>query len=56
VPFPDTIFLFREAILVEWIDTREDLARLVSSVLVHEIAHHFGFSDEDIERLEAEIS
>ena len=56
VPFPDTIFLFREAILVEWIDTREDLAMLVSSVLVHEIAHHFGFSDEDIERLEAELS
>jgi len=56
VPFPDTIMLYREAILMEWIETGEDLARLVGSVLVHEIAHHFGFSDDDIERLEAEMS
>lgn len=33
---------------------REDLFRLVRNVLIHEIAHHFGFSDEDIERLEGE--
>lgn len=51
---PDTIFLFREAILVEWVETGEDLRLLVSSVLVHEIAHHFGFSDEDIEAVEGE--
>jgi acetylglutamate kinase len=56
VPFPETILLYREAILLEWIETGEDLGRLVGSVLVHEIAHHFGFSDEDIERLEAEMS
>ena len=55
-PFPDTILLYREAILLEWIETGEDLGRLVGSVLVHEIAHHFGFSDDDIERLEAEMS
>jgi predicted Zn-dependent protease with MMP-like domain len=54
--FPDTILLYREAILLEWIETGEDLRRLVVSVLVHEIAHHFGFSDEDIERIEAEMS
>jgi acetylglutamate kinase len=55
VPFPDTILLYREAILIEWIETGEDVRRLVASVLVHEIAHHFGFSDAEIERLEAEM-
>jgi acetylglutamate kinase len=56
VPFPDTIFLYREAILIEWIETAESLPKLVASVLIHEIAHHFGFSDAEIERLEAEIT
>jgi acetylglutamate kinase len=56
MPLPDTIYLYREAILLEWVETGEDLQRLVASVLIHEIAHHFGFSDADIERLEAEIS
>ncbi|HEV7458487.1 MAG TPA: metallopeptidase family protein [Roseococcus sp.] len=51
---PDTIFLYREPILLEWIETGEDLFRLVRNVLIHEIAHHFGLSDEDIERLEGE--
>jgi predicted Zn-dependent protease with MMP-like domain len=54
--FPDTILLFREAILLEWIENGEDLGRLVASVLVHEIAHHFGFSDAEIEAIEAEMS
>ena len=54
-PLPDRITLYREAILVEWIETGEDLSKLVTSVLVHEIAHHFGLSDEDIERLEQEV-
>jgi predicted Zn-dependent protease with MMP-like domain len=49
---PDMIFLYREALLLEWIETGEDLFRLVRSVLIHEIAHHFGFSDADIERIE----
>lgn len=51
---PDTILLFREPILLEWIETGEDLFRLVRNVLIHEIAHHFGLSDEDIARLEGE--
>jgi predicted Zn-dependent protease with MMP-like domain len=51
---PDTILLYREPILVEWIETGEDLFRLVRNVLIHEIGHHFGFSDEDIARLEGE--
>ena len=52
---PDRIFLYREAILMEWIETGEDLGRLVASVLVHEIAHHFGISDEEIDRIEASL-
>lgn len=51
---PDTIILFREPILLEWVETGEDLFRLVRNVLIHEIAHHFGFSDDDIDRLEGE--
>jgi acetylglutamate kinase len=51
---PDMILLYREPILLEWIETGEDLYRLVRNVLVHELAHHFGFSDADIEALENE--
>jgi acetylglutamate kinase len=52
---PDLIFLYRLAILLEWIEEGEDLYRLVRNVLVHEIAHHFGFSDAEIEALENEM-
>jgi len=52
---PDLIFLYREPILLEWIESGEDLYRLVRSVLVHEIAHHFGFSDAAIEAIEREM-
>jgi predicted Zn-dependent protease with MMP-like domain len=46
---PDTIWLFRRAILDEWV-ARADvtLEALVAHVLVHEMAHHFGWSDDDI--------
>ena len=48
-PFPDTVWLFREPILQEWRDRGDvDLADLVAHVTVHEFAHHFGWSDEDI--------
>ncbi|GAA4227632.1 metallopeptidase family protein [Sagittula marina] len=48
-PFPDTVWLFRQPILHEW-KTRGDvdLQDLVTHVVVHEIAHHFGWSDGDI--------
>jgi predicted Zn-dependent protease with MMP-like domain len=52
---PDLIFLYREPILLEWIETGEDLFRLVRNVVVHEIAHHFGFSDSAIEAIEREM-
>ncbi len=51
---PDMILLYREPILLEWIETGEDLFSLVRTVLIHEIAHHFGFSDDDIAALESE--
>jgi acetylglutamate kinase len=51
---PPTVLLYREPILLEWIEDSHDLGRLVRNVLVHEIAHHFGFSDEEIARLEQE--
>ncbi len=48
-PFPDTVWLFREPILEEWRARGDvDLSDLVTHVWVHEIAHHFGWSDEDI--------
>lgn len=55
-PRPDVnmVFLYRRPILDYWCETGEDLYRVVRHVLIHEIGHHFGFSDEDMERLEAE--
>ena len=46
---PDVIRLFRRPILEEWIDRGDvTLPELVAHVMVHELAHHFGWSDEDI--------
>ena len=50
---PDMIFLYRRPLLDYWCETEEDLAHLVRHVLIHEIGHHFGLSDEDMERIEA---
>ena len=48
-PFPDTVWLFRKPILQEWRDRGDiPLDDLVAHVTVHEFAHHFGWSDEDI--------
>ena len=49
---PDRVTLYRIPILVEWIETGEKLDRLVRHVLIHEIGHHFGFSDDDMHALE----
>ena len=51
---PDMIFLYRRAILDYWAEKDETLGDIVTHVLVHEIGHHFGFSDEDMERIEEE--
>jgi predicted Zn-dependent protease with MMP-like domain len=53
-PEPARIFLYRRPILDEWVEHGDvDLADLVTHVLVHEIGHHFGLSDDDIDRIEA---
>lgn len=50
---PDMIWLFRRAILDEWIDRGNvSLAEMVSHVMIHELAHHFGWSDDDIARID----
>ena len=53
LPDLDMIFLYRRPILDYWCETGEDLGHLVRHVLIHEIGHHFGFSDEDMEAIEA---
>jgi predicted Zn-dependent protease with MMP-like domain len=50
---PNMIWLYRRPILAYWNDREESLAMIVTHVLVHEIGHHFGFSDEDMEAIEA---
>ena len=49
----DRIFLYRRPLLDYWCESGEDLTHLVRHVLIHEIGHHFGLSDEDMERIEA---
>ena len=50
---PDRIRLFRQPILDEWIERgNEGLEHLVAHVLIHEVGHHFGLSDADMEALE----
>lgn len=50
---PDTVFLYRRPILDEWADGGDSLEALVAHVLIHEVGHHFGLSDEDMDRIEA---
>ena len=49
---PDRIRLFRRPILDEWADGDDTLEHLVAHVLVHEVGHHFGLSDEAMHALE----
>jgi predicted Zn-dependent protease with MMP-like domain len=50
---PNHVHLYRLPILAEWIEHGETtLGELVRHVLVHEIGHHFGLSDEDMDRIE----
>lgn len=51
-PAIDMIFLYRRSILDYWCESGEDLFVVVRHVLIHEIGHHFGFSDDDMERVE----
>jgi len=54
-PSASMVFLYRRPILDEWADHGDiTLGELITHVLVHEIGHHFGLSDDDIEAIEAE--
>ncbi|MBN8910958.1 MAG: metallopeptidase family protein [Rhizobiales bacterium] len=53
---PDMVFLYRRAILDYWTESGEPLGEIVTHVLVHEIGHHFGFSDDDMEDIEAQAT
>ena len=50
---PDMVFLYRRPLLDEWANGDETLGDLITHVLIHEVGHHFGFSDDDMERIEA---
>jgi predicted Zn-dependent protease with MMP-like domain len=51
---PNMIHLYRRPILDYWAEHEETLGTIVIHVLVHEIGHHFGLSDEDMHRVESE--
>jgi predicted Zn-dependent protease with MMP-like domain len=51
--FPNMVWLYRRPILDYWAEHEETLGHVVTHVLVHEIGHHFGLSDEDMEAIEA---
>ena len=50
---PDMIFLYRRPMLEEWCQSDDSLEAIVTHVLVHEVGHHFGLSDEAMEAIEA---
>jgi predicted Zn-dependent protease with MMP-like domain len=51
---PNLVHLFRRPILDYWAEHEETLGAVITHVLVHEIGHHFGLSDDDMERIERE--
>ncbi|MDE1985542.1 MAG: metallopeptidase family protein [Alphaproteobacteria bacterium] len=54
-PEPTAIFLYRRPILDYWAEAHGTLGAIVRHVIVHEIGHHFGLSDADMEKIEKEI-
>lgn len=53
---PEMIFLYRRPILDYWAEHEDKLGDIIAHVLVHEIGHHFGLSDDDMERIESEAA
>jgi predicted Zn-dependent protease with MMP-like domain len=53
---PDMIFLYRRPLLDYWCETGEDLPHLIRHVMIHEIGHHFGLSDADMDAIEREAA
>lgn len=54
-PMPDVIYLYRRPILDYWTECEDSLGAVVAHVLVHEIGHHFGLSDDDMAAIEARL-
>ncbi len=52
---PDMVYLYRRPILDYWCETGETLAAVVRHVLVHEIGHHFGYSDDEMDALQGPV-
>jgi predicted Zn-dependent protease with MMP-like domain len=52
---PNMIWLYRRPILDYWAEHDETLGAIITHVLVHEIGHHFGLSDDDMETIEAGV-
>ena len=50
---PNMVWLYRRPILDYWAEHEETLGAVIAHVLVHEIGHHFGLSDEDMNSIEA---
>jgi predicted Zn-dependent protease with MMP-like domain len=50
---PEMIFLYRRPILDYWAEHDASLGNIITHVLIHEIGHHFGLSDDDMARIEA---
>jgi predicted Zn-dependent protease with MMP-like domain len=55
VQMPNMVWLYRVPILLYWAEHEETLGAVVTHVLVHEIGHHFGLSDDDMEAIEASV-
>jgi predicted Zn-dependent protease with MMP-like domain len=55
VQMPNMIWLYRVPILLYWAEHDETLGMVITHVLVHEIGHHFGMSDEDMDAIEASV-
>jgi predicted Zn-dependent protease with MMP-like domain len=53
---PDMVVLYRRPMLDYWAEYEETLGHLVAHVLIHEIGHHFGLSDEDMQALEDAVA
>ncbi len=53
---PNTVYLYRRPILDYWAENEETLGAVVTHVLIHEMGHHFGFSDDDMEALEEQAA
>ena len=53
VQMPNMIWLYRRPILDYWAEHEETLGAIITHVLVHEIGHHFGLSDDDMSAIEA---